>query len=189
MLLGQQDRGTFTGTVTDPAGAVIPNVKISITHVQTNAAFSSVTNEAGQYTVPNLPIGQYRIRFESEGFKATVREGLTLNVAQVARIDAAMQVGSVSESVEVTAEAPLLQTETPEVGTLLNNRTVIDMPLGFSGGRYAENFAYRLTPGVAGNNWESRINGAPAFSKEVVLDGASATIYIGGHMGESSPSM
>jgi hypothetical protein len=189
MLLGQQDRGTFTGTVTDPAGAVIPNVKISITNVQNNSTFNSVTNEAGQYTVPNLPIGQYRIRFESEGFKATVREGLTLNVAQVARIDAAMQVGSVSESVEVTAEAPLLQTETPEVGTLLNNRTVIDMPLGFSGGRYAENFAYRLTPGVAGNNWESRINGAPAFSKEVVLDGASATIYIGGHMGESSPSM
>ena len=66
---------------------------------------------------------------------------------------------------------------------------MIDLPLGFSGGRYAENFAYKLTPGVGGDNWTSHINGAPSFSKEVVLDGASATIYISGHMGESSPSM
>ena len=188
-LFGQGDRGTFTGTVTDPAGAVVPNVRLSVINTQTNATFRTVTNEAGQYTIPNLPVGQYRIRFEADGFKATVREGLTLNVAQVARIDAALQVGSVSESVEVTAEAPLLQTQTPEVGTLLNNRTVTDLPLGFSGGRYAENFAYSLTPGVAGNNWESRINGAPAFSKEVLLEGASATTYIGGNMAESSPSM
>lgn len=64
-----------------------------------------------------------------------------------------------------------------------------DLPLGFSGGRYAENFAYALTPGVAGNNWESRINGSPSFSKEVVLDGADASIYITGHISESSPSM
>jgi hypothetical protein len=104
-------------------------------------------------------------------------------------VDATLQLGSTTETVEVVAETPLLQTETPEVGTVLTNRTVIDLPLGFSGGRYAENFAYKLTPGVAGNNWESRINGAPAFSKEVVLDGASATIYIGGSFVESSPSM
>src|SRR5688500_6972920 len=82
---GQQDRGTFTGTVTDPAGASVPNVKVGVVNTQTNATYNSVTNEAGQYTVPNLPVGQYRIRFEGEGFKATVREGLTLNVAQVAR--------------------------------------------------------------------------------------------------------
>jgi hypothetical protein len=185
----QQDRGTFTGTVTDPTGAVIPEVKITVTNIQTNATAESVTNAAGQYTVPNLPVGQYRIRFEAQGFKANVREGITLNVAQVARIDSQMQVGSTAESVEVTAAAPLLNTETPDVGTLLNNRTVVDLPLGFGGGRYAENFAYKLTPGVAGDNWESRINGSPAFAKEIILDGASATVYIGGHMGESSPSM
>jgi hypothetical protein len=188
-LWAQQDRGTFTGEVRDATGAVIPNVRVTVTNVNTNASYETRTGQAGQYTVPNLPIGDYRIRFEADGFKATIREGLTLNVAQVARIDANMQIGSAAESIEVTAEAPLLQTETPEVGTSLDNRTVIDLPLGFSGGRYAENFAFQLTPGVAGNNWESRINGSPAFAKEVVLDGASATVYIGGHMGESSPSM
>ncbi len=185
----QQDRGTFTGTVTDPSGSVVAAVMVRIQNVDTNAVYETRTNEVGQYRVPNLPVGTYKITFEVSGFKAMVRDGLTLEVAQVARIDAQLQLGGTTETISVTAETPLLQTETPEVGTVLNSRTVIDLPLGFSGGRYAENFAYKLTPGVAGNNWESRINGAPSFSKEVVLDGASATIYIGGHLGESSPSM
>jgi hypothetical protein len=188
-LCAQQDRGTFTGTVTDPTGAVIPNVKVTVANTETNARYESATNEAGQYRVPNLPVGSYQITFENQGFKSTVRDGLVLNVAQVVRIDARLEIGSATESVQVTAEAPLLQTETPDVGTLLNNRQVIDLPLGFSGGRYAEDFAYKLTPGVGGDGWMSRINGSPAFSKEVVLDGSSATIYIGGQFGESSPSV
>lgn len=187
--VAQQDRGTFTGTVTDPSGATIPNVKVIITNTDTNVSNETVTNEAGQYRVPNLQVGNYKIQFEAQGFKTMNRDNLRLSVAAVVGINVMMEVGSTSESLTVTAEIPLLQTETPEVGTLLDNRKVIDLPLGFSGGRYAENFAYMLTPGVSGNNWESRINGSPAFSKEVVLDGASATIYIGGQFGESSPSM
>jgi hypothetical protein len=189
VLPAQQDRGTFVGTVTDPSGASIPNVKVAVINAQTNVTVNTVTNEAGNYRVPNLAPGTYKITFEAQGFKSFVREGLSLSVTDVIRVDARLEVGQTSESVTVTAEVPLLQTETPEVGTLMTNKTVIDLPLGFSGGRYAENFAYKLTPGAGGNNWESRINGAPSFSKEVILDGASATIYISGHMGESSPSM
>jgi hypothetical protein len=188
-LPAQQDRGTFVGTVTDPSGASIPDVKVAVINTQTNSTVSTVTNETGNYRAPNLPPGTYKIVFEAQGFKSFVRDGLSLSVTDVIRVDARLEVGQTTESVTVTAEVPLLQTETPEVGTLLTNKNVIDLPLGFSGGRYAENFAYRLTPGAGGNNWTSRINGAPAFSKEVVLDGASATIYISGHMGESSPSM
>ncbi len=188
-VLAQQDRGAFVGTVTDQTGAAIPGANVTLTQTQTNTRYETITNEVGQYRVPNLPIGEYRITFEAKGFKTVVREGLHLSVTNVSRVDVMMEVGAATESVTVAAEIPLLQTETPEVGTLMANRTVIDLPLGFSGGRYAENFAYKLTPGVGGNNWESRINGAPAFSKEVVLDGASGTIYISGHLGESSPSM
>jgi hypothetical protein len=188
-VFAQQDRGTFTGTVTDQSGAVVPGVKVIITQVQTNLKNETVTNESGQYRVANLQIGEYKIAFEATGFKTAVREGLKLSVTDVLRVDAKLEVGSTSESMTVSAEASLLQTETPEVGTLMGTRQVIDMPLGFSGGRYAENFAYKLTPGVSGDNWTSHINGAPAFSKEVVLDGASATIYIAGQFGESSPSM
>lgn len=185
----QQDRGTFTGTVTDPTGAVIPGVKVMITHVQTNSKNETTTNEGGQYRVPNLQIGDYKLTFEAKGFKTAIREGVRLSVTDVLRVDAKLEVGATSESLTVTAEASLLQTETPEVGTLMGTRQVIDLPLGFNGGRYAENFAYKLTPGVSGDNWMSHINGAPSFSKEVVLDGGSASIYIAGQFGESSPSM
>src|SRR6266568_8273925 len=184
-----QDRGTFVGTVTDPTGAAVPNVKIGIVQISTNLRVDTVTNEVGQYRVPNLPVGSYKISFEVAGFKTSVREGVTLGVTDVIRIDARLELGSTTESMTVSGDAPILQTETPEVGTLLGTKQVIDLPLGFSGGRYAENFAYKLTAGVGGDNWMAHINGAPAFSKEVVLDGASASIYISGHMGESSPSM
>ena len=86
--------------------------------------------------------------FEAAGFKTSVREGVTLGVTDVIRIDAHLELGSTSESLTVTGEAPVLQTETPEVGTLLGTQAVIDLPLGFSGGRYAEDFAYKLTPGA-----------------------------------------
>jgi len=189
LALAQQDRGTFTGTVTDPSGSAVPGVAITIQNTETNAIYKSETNDIGQYTVPNLPIGRYKITFEAPGFKTTVRDGLTLSIAQVARIDAQLELGATTESVTVTAETPLLQTDSPEVGTSLDNNRVIDLPLSFSGGRYPEDFAYKLTPGVEGNSWTSRINGSPAFSKEVLLDGASATISLAGHFGESSVSM
>jgi len=189
LILAQQDRATLTGSVRDPSGAVASGVKIQVTNTGTNAAYASLTNEDGRYTIPNLPIGIYKLTFLRPGFKTLVHEPVILSVAQTVRIDAEMQLGAVTESIEVREEAPSLQTDTPEVGTVLNSRALVSLPLDFSGGRYAENFAYLLVPGVSGNNWESRINGSPAFSKAVVLDGADATIYIGGQFGESSPSL
>ncbi len=186
--MAQQDRGTIVGSVTDPTGAAMPNVRILATHVETNQQYESVSNSVGQFRIPNLPIGEYRVTFEAAGFKTAVQT-LRLSVTDVIRADARMEVGSTTESMTVRAEAPLLQTETPEMATLMGSKQVIDMPLGFSGGRYVEDFAYKLTPGVGGNNWTAHINGAPSFAKEVVLDGASASIYIAGHLGESSPSM
>ncbi len=179
----QQDRGTFTGTVTDPTGSVVPNVAITVQNMETNVAYTSKTNEVGSYTVPNLPIGRYRITFEAAGFKKFVRDGLTLNIAQVIRIDAPLQVGAAAETVEVTAEAPLLQTETPEVGSSLNTRQVIDMPLGFGGGRYAENFAYKLTPGVGGDNWDE-----PHQRRAFVLERSRAGWRFGHHLHQRTAS-
>ena len=189
IVFAQQDRATITGTVRDPSGAVASGVRVKVVNAETNASYDSATNEAGQYTVPNLPVGEYKLTFQGTGLKTLVREFVALSVAQVARIDAQMELGEVSDSVEVRAETVLLQTDTPEVSTDFSSRMMIDLPLDFSGGRYAENFAYLLTPGVSGNLYESRINGSAAFSKAVVLDGADATIYIGGDFGESTPSL
>ncbi|QOY85563.1 TonB-dependent receptor [Paludibaculum fermentans] len=189
MCVGQQDRATLTGRVSDSSGASVKGVELKIESATTNAVYESRTNEEGLFTVPNLPAGAYRLAFRGSGFKTLIREQVVLNAAQVVRIDAQMQLGTLTESVDVTAETPLLQTDAPDVGTVLNHQKLTGLPLSFSGGRYAENFAYKLTPGVGGNNYESRINGSAAFSKAVVLDGADATIYIGGQFGESSPSL
>jgi hypothetical protein len=98
-------------------------------------------------------------------------------------------VGSVIETVSVTAALPKLQTDSPEVGTSLDNKQLLELPLTFSGARLAENFAYKVTPGVSSNNWTSNINGSTAFSKETLLDGATVTTYLSGHFGESSVSV
>jgi hypothetical protein len=91
--------------------------------------------------------------------------------------------------VQIIAEVPLLQTETPEVGTSLGNTQLIDLPLSFSGTRIAESFAYKVTPGVSGGSWSSHILGSTEFSKETLLDGATVTTERAGHFGESSVSV
>ena len=189
IVFAQQDRGTFTGTVTDPAGAVLVGVQVTIVNLATNSRFDSLTNDAGQYRVPNLPVGAYKLSFQDAGFKNYVREAVVLNVAEVARIDVQMQIGVVEESIEVKGAPTTLQADSPEVGVVLNGRFLDQLPLTFSGGRLAENFGYKLAPGVSGDSYLSRINGSAAFSKAVVLDGADASIYISGHFAESSPSM
>ncbi|HEY2930860.1 MAG TPA: TonB-dependent receptor [Acidobacteriota bacterium] len=187
--MAQLDRGTISGSVADPSGSPMPNVTITVVNKATNGTYTTETNAQGQYNVPNLPIGEYLIKYESPGFKVLVRDNLQLSVSQVMGIDVRLDIGSPADVVSVTAQAPLLQTETPEVGTTVNRSDIFSLPLSFAGGRSPEAFAYKLTPGVEGNTWTSRINGSPAFSKEVLLDGASVTTYLAGHFGESSVSM
>ncbi|MGH9838655.1 MAG: carboxypeptidase regulatory-like domain-containing protein [Blastocatellia bacterium] len=183
--LAQQDRGAFTGTVTDQAGAAVANARVTITAVGTQTSSTTETNEFGQYNLPNLPIGLYAVKVEANGFKAWRREGLTLGISQTLRVDANLEVGATSETVTVTGDASLLQTETPEVGTTINKQQLDQLPLSFAGGRSPESFAYKLTPGVEGGTWQAKINGSPFFSKEVLLDGATVTTYLSGHFGES----
>ena len=188
-LQAQLNRGSLTGAVTDPSGAVIPGARVVARHAATGATYETRTNEAGQYSVPSLPTGAYEVTFEAASFKRLVRDGIQLGVTEVLRVDASLEVGAVTEAVQVTAEAPLLQTETPEVGTSLGYRQLQDLPLSFGGARLAEAFAYKITPGVAGNTWTSYINGSSAFSKETLLDGATVTTYLSGHFGENSVSV
>ncbi len=107
----------------------------------------------------------------------------------MARVDLSLEVGSVAETVTVSAEVSRVQTDSPEVGTSLNNDQMKDLPLSIAGARLVENFAYAVTPGVSGNSWTSNINGSTSFSKETLLDGATVTTYLAGHFGESSVSM
>jgi len=188
-LLAQLDRGALTGTVTDSTGGVAPGVSVGVRNTATGATYRTQSNSQGQYTVPNLPVGTYELTFETNGFRKVVRSGVSVGVAQMARVDAVLEVGSVTQSVEVTADVSRLETETPQVGTSLSDKQLLDLPLSFGGARTAENFAYKISPGVGGSAWTSHIGGSTSFSKETLLEGATATTNRSGEYSQMSVSV
>jgi hypothetical protein len=112
-----------------------------------------------------------------------------VGIADVVRVDVSLEVGAVAESIEVTAAVARVQTDSAEVGTSLSNKSLLDLPLTFSGGRVAEAFAFAVTPGVTGNSWTAQVNGSTSQSKETLLEGATVTTERAGHFGESSVSV
>ncbi|MBE0658959.1 MAG: TonB-dependent receptor, partial [Bryobacteraceae bacterium] len=188
-LAAQLNRGTITGIVTDSTGASVPAAQVTVKQTATNMTTRVATTDSGQYNVPNLPPGLYEITVEATGFKKFVLSNAELRATDVIRIDAVLDVGSMVETIEVAASVERVQTDSPQVGTSLTNSGLIDLPLSFSGARNMENFAYKLTPGVAGSSWTSHINGSTTASKEVLIDGASTTTNRGGHNGESTVSL
>ena len=108
-LFAQSERGTISGTVTDASGAAVPEVKVTVTERSTNTSVTTVTNSAGDYTLPNLPTGQYNARFERAGFASAGINGIKLDAAATARADASLTVGSTKQTIEVTAAAAQLQ--------------------------------------------------------------------------------
>ncbi len=188
-LFGQADRATITGTVTDSSGAVMPGVEITAMNVQTGVKTPGLTNEVGNYSLVNVPIGTYKITFSLPGFKTLERSEFTVTIGQKAQLDVTLQVGEPTDMVTIAANSELIQTQSSLVSTTMEAEVISDLPLSFAGGRAVENFAYAVSPGVEGNNWTSFIAGGQAFSKEVLIDGISATAQIQGHIGESSPTM
>jgi hypothetical protein len=190
VLFAQLDRGTITGTVSDKSGSVVANAAVIVINAETGASYRTNTTGTGQYTMPNLPPGKYEVSAEAQGFNKLTQKGVELRVTEVIRVDATLEVGAVTQAVEVTAEIPRLQTDTPEVGTNLGIRQMVDLPMAIgNGGRTPEDLAYKITPGISGNSWQSYIVGGTAVSKETLLDGASVTTTRSGHFGESAISM
>ncbi len=186
----QTARGTITGTVTDTTGSIIPGVQVIITHTGTMIDSTTETTTSGQYTMPALSFGTYDITFSSEGFKTLVQRGVAVSATEVRRVDAQLEIGAITESIDVTAEIARLATDQPEVATTLESRNMLEMPFAIAGGgRTAENLVYKIVPGVSGSSWRNFIVGSTAFSKETLLDGASASMNRAGHFGEMSLSM
>ena len=188
-LMAQQDRATIAGTVTDPSGAVIPAVAITATNLETKVQTAAVTNGDGLYQVPNLPVGQYSVLFHKTGFESIERTNLTLTISQVAEIDVTLKIAAVAQVVEVTAAAPILQTQTNDLGGTVTLNAFRELPLSISGGRDIMAFAFATTPGVEGNSWTTYIAGAQAFSNEVLIDGTLAQESETGQVLESEPHM
>ena len=121
-LFAQGERGTFNGTVTDPSGAAVAGASVRVVNPETGVEFTSVTTDAGVFRMPSLPPGTYRITVTAPGFKSAVRDNVALQVAQTLTLDFALEVGSNTEQVTVSAESPLLETGTAEIGSYVSKK-------------------------------------------------------------------
>ena len=121
-----QTFGQITGLVTDATGGVVANASVTVTNPETNFTQTENTNASGVYTFPNLLPGVYNVRVENQGFQSAIRSGVELQVQQTGRFDFKLEVGAVSQVVEVTGGAPLLNTEDAAVGTVIDNQRIVE---------------------------------------------------------------
>jgi len=124
-----QFRGTVSGLVQDPQGAIIAGARVVATQLETGAKSNTVTRQTGQFNLPFLAPGTYTVFIEAAGFKRYVRDGLVVSANEPIALDVSLEVGQTSDSVTVSAEAALLQTETASTGQVINSKQVEDMPL------------------------------------------------------------
>src|SRR5262249_26309008 len=125
----QQTTATVTGTVTDPTGALVPGVTITVTNLATNGVRETKSDETGSYTLPFLPAGEYSVTAGAPGFQTQKIDRVTLQVQQTARVDLQLRVGDVAETVNVEAFAVALQTDNATVGTVIDGAKILDPPL------------------------------------------------------------
>jgi len=161
-LGAQTTAGSIVGTVTDPTGAIIARAAVTITNMGTNIAVKTTTDAAGEYVVTPLEVGKYAVAVEATGFKRSVRSDIQVNVQDRVRVDARLEVGRASETVEVQAAAPVLETDTSYLGEVVDSQRVVDLPLN---GRFFTRLAV-LTAGTAPTpacpgRWESPYWGCP----------------------------
>jgi hypothetical protein len=145
LLLAQRDLGTITGTVSDPQGAAVPNARVTIVEDATGLSYEVQSNADGAYSRPLLKPGTYSITVEAAGFQKAQQKDIVVTGGDRVGANITLQVGDVNQTVEVTAAAPLLQTETATQGASLNTQQVTELPLG---GQRTFTFLARLSPGV-----------------------------------------
>ena len=126
---GQSTGGRIIGRVSDPTGAVLSKVTVRITNQATGVSRTTQTNESGDYVFPEVPVGTYEVEFDRTGFKKGVGKDVTLDVNQVVTLNTTMQIGQAQETVEVTSEAPLVDTSSTQLGAVVNDRSVTQLPL------------------------------------------------------------
>jgi hypothetical protein len=125
----QTTTGSIFGTVMDSTGAVVPQVEVTATNVATNFAKTATTGESGHYQIPYLPLGSYRVEVTAAGFKKFTQSGIVLEVDRNARVDPRLEVGAVTEIVDVKADAPLVETTNATLGHTVSNAEIINLPL------------------------------------------------------------
>ncbi|HEY0758710.1 MAG TPA: carboxypeptidase regulatory-like domain-containing protein [Acidisarcina sp.] len=181
VVQGQQYSGTITGSVTDSSGASLPGARVTVTNTATNATYTATTSSTGSYSVAQLPVGTYDVRISMANFKEALVKGVEVHVSTNTEANAALEVGSTSQQVTVTAEDVQVQTTSAEVGEVISGTQIRELPLN------GENFMglVTLSPGVSGaNDFNGRdkgltggadfsVNGNPYTNNLFLVDGVN----------------
>lgn len=198
----QSDRGSIAGTILDSTGAVVRGATIVATGANTGAVYRTSSTDTGAYRISDMQLGAYNLTVTAPGFKTSEQKGVVIQINTVAALDIALQAGDVKETLTVVADAPTLQTETSDIGTVVSTRQIMDLPLavdstGQSHLRSPETFVF-LTPGTTGPGsnddphgiFEAKLAGGQNFGNEVLLDGAStARMDSGSSFDQTAPSV
>ncbi|MBV8844375.1 MAG: TonB-dependent receptor [Bryobacterales bacterium] len=182
-VFGQGERGTITGTVADPAGAVVASAAVEAKHVETGTVYDTATTNTGNYTLGQLPVGEYEVTVTVPGFKKFTRAGLSVQVAAIVRVDVTLEVGAVSDSVTVNEAATLLKTESGELSHNVQTTTMDSLPIlgigstiaGSAGIRNPQAVIYLIPGSYVQENASIRVNGAPGNTATYRVEGQDIT--------------
>ncbi|HEY0404790.1 MAG TPA: TonB-dependent receptor [Pyrinomonadaceae bacterium] len=180
----QSDRGSLTGSVKDPSGALVPNAKVTATNLNSGEARETTTSDEGSYTLPELKADPYRLTVEAPGFKTATVEQIQVAVQTTRRADVTLEIGIISDVITVAADTTVLQTDTPVRQTNVNERQVRELPLQVtaeSGGRTPLAFIFLDsnvnaaggTSGGGGSATNFRVSGGQGLGTEILIDGAA----------------
>src|SRR5437868_748120 len=182
-LYGQEARGTLMGRVSDPTGSLIIGAKVEAVNAETGVHFTSNTNGSGDYILPFLIPGPYSLVVESRGFRTYRRAGIVVRESDRITIDMTMEVGEASQSVQVTAETPLLDTSTASMGLVVERRAIADLPSKDGmvlimatltpGVTFTPQTAAYVRPFDTGSPSTMSVNGTRSGGNEFMVDGAS----------------
>ncbi|MGA3300079.1 MAG: carboxypeptidase-like regulatory domain-containing protein, partial [Candidatus Acidiferrales bacterium] len=179
----QKDTGAIAGTVKDSSGGVVVGAKVRVSDVDRGTEVDTLTNEVGDYTVSPLKVGRYKVTVEKAGFKTVVAGPVTVEVQEHPAVNVTLQVGQAGETITVTTQSPLLETETSDLGQVINGDRAVTLPL--NGRNYAQ--LALLGAGVVPSEPGSRVetsygfssNGARALQNNYLLDGVDNNSNLG----------
>src|ERR1700680_4434904 len=180
LVSAQVTTGTISGIVQDPSGAAIAGAEVTIKNVDTGTTRTLTSDPSGRYTAPDLPLGNYEVQAQHSGFQTEIRSGITLTVGREAVVNLSLRVGQLSDKVVVTGEAPLVESTTPAFSSLVDERTIRDLPLN---GRSYDQLAL-FQPGVVtmgagqasaafdfGEGTRFSVTGSRPYANSFMLDG------------------
>ena len=193
LCFAQSDRGSVSGIVTDPSGSGILGAKVTITNTAMGTQNSTVTTGAGNYTMPQLAAGEYSVTVVAPGFSKLIRSGIKVSVGETANVDLKLGVGQAMTTVTVTADAPLLQTDSPQNNIEVSTTDMNELPLNITGiGAVRDPMSFAaLAPGTIVGGWNDiHISGSPGTTYRVFMDGLDDTSAVKGAISdENQPSV